>query len=71
MSAAFTQGSISTGESAGTLAEIKYFREAFYTREALLAIPEDIEVEEKKKETKSVTVDEWVHLNSQPPIWVR
>ena len=54
MSAAFTQGSISTGESAGTLAEIKYFREAFYTREALLAIPEDIDVEELRSYCRSI-----------------
>lgn len=27
--------------------------------------------EEKEVKTKPVTVDEWVHLNSQPPIWMR
>lgn len=33
---------------------------------------EDVEEEEEKpKKTKSVTVEEWVHLNSQPPIWMR
>ena len=54
MSAAFTQGSISTGESAGTLAEIKYFRDEFYMREALLAIPEDIDVEELRSYCRSI-----------------
>ena len=34
---------------------------------------EDVEEEEeeKPKKTESVTVEEWVHLNSQPPIWSR
>ncbi|KAI0092064.1 Hsp90 protein-domain-containing protein [Irpex rosettiformis] len=38
------------------------------------ALVEDVEEEkevEQKKETKTVTVDKWVHLNSQPPIWMR
>ncbi|GJE84143.1 heat shock protein Hsp90 [Phanerochaete sordida] len=36
------------------------------------AVVEDVEEEEEKpKKTKSVTVEEWVHLNSQPPIWMR
>lgn len=39
--------------------------------EALVEDAEEKVVEEKKKETKSVVVDEWVHLNSQPPIWTR
>ena len=54
MPVVFTQGSISTGESAGTEAEILYFLEAFYTREALLAMPEDLEVEEFKKYVKAI-----------------
>ncbi|EKM59171.1 uncharacterized protein PHACADRAFT_249432 [Phanerochaete carnosa HHB-10118-sp] len=33
---------------------------------------EDVEEEEEKpKKTKPVVVEEWVHLNSQPPIWMR
>lgn len=39
--------------------------------EALVEDAEEKVVEEEKKETKSVVVDEWVHLNSQPPIWTR
>lgn len=42
------------------------------------ALIEDVPVEEEKKsdapvvpKTKKVTVDEWVHANSQPPIWTR
>ena len=38
------------------------------------AIVEDVTEEdevEKPKPTKSVTVEEWIHLNSQPPIWMR
>ena len=36
------------------------------------AVVEDVTEEvEKPKETKTVTVEEWVHLNSQPPIWMR
>ena len=54
MPVVFTQGSISTGESAGTEAEILYFLEAFYTREALLAMPEDLEAEEFKKYVKVI-----------------
>ena len=39
---------------------------------------EDVPIEEEKKpqvpevpKTKTVTIDEWVHANSQPPIWTR
>lgn len=38
------------------------------------AVVEDVteeDEEEKPKQTKSVNVEEWVHLNSQPPIWMR
>ena len=41
------------------------------------ALIEDFPVEEEKKpepvipKTKTITVDEWVHTNSQPPIWTR
>jgi heat shock protein 90kDa beta len=37
------------------------------------ALVEDVEepAAAKEKEMKSVTIDEWVHLNSQPPIWMR
>ena len=54
MPVVFTQGSISTGESAGTEAEILYFLEAFYTREALLAMPEDLDVEEFRQYVKAI-----------------
>ena len=55
MSLVFTQGSVSTGESAGTEAEILYFLEAFHTREALLAMPEDLEAEEFREYVKAIT----------------
>ena len=39
---------------------------------------EDVPTEEEKKpeepvvpKTKQITIDEWVHTNSQPPIWTR
>ena len=39
---------------------------------------EDVPTEEEKKQeepvvpkTKKITIDEWVHANSQPPIWTR
>jgi heat shock protein 90kDa beta len=38
--------------------------------EALVEDVEELE-EEQAVKTQSVMVDEWVHLNSQPPIWMR
>ena len=36
------------------------------------AIVEDVaEESEKPPKMKSVTIDEWRHLNSQPPLWMR
>ncbi|GBE79623.1 Heat shock protein 90 homolog [Sparassis crispa] len=36
------------------------------------AVVEDVsEAKEEMPKTKSVTVDEWIHMNSQPPIWMR
>ena len=37
------------------------------------AVVEDLEELEEPQEpkTKEVVIDEWVHLNSQPPIWMR
>lgn len=42
------------------------------------ALIEDVPIEEEKKpeepavpKTKTITIDEWVHANSQPPIWTR
>lgn len=32
---------------------------------------EEVEDEEPVVKTQPVIVDEWVHLNSQPPIWMR
>ena len=39
--------------------------------EAVVEDVEETEVEQKEQKTKSVVVDEWVHLNSQAPIWMR
>lgn len=42
------------------------------------ALVEDVPTDEEKKseepavpKTKTITVDEWVHANPQPPIWTR
>lgn len=35
---------------------------------------EDVQEEPQEREvpkTKQITIDEWVHTNSQPPIWTR
>lgn len=32
---------------------------------------EEPEAEKKEKKTKKVIVDEWMHLNSMPPVWLR
>lgn len=34
-------------------------------------IEEVVEEKEKEPKTKTVLVDEWTHLNAQPPLWVR
>ncbi|CCL99418.1 uncharacterized protein FIBRA_01436 [Fibroporia radiculosa] len=39
--------------------------------EAIIEDISDDTEEEKAPETKSVTVEEWIHMNSQPPIWMR
>lgn len=39
--------------------------------EAVVEDVEDKDDEEKELKTKSIVVDEWVHLNSQAPIWMR
>ncbi|THH19791.1 hypothetical protein EW146_g1461 [Bondarzewia mesenterica] len=31
----------------------------------------DEEIKKKTPETKTIVVDEWVHLNAQPPLWMR
>ena len=35
------------------------------------AIVEDIEEEEAPGKTKKVVVDDWMHLNAMPPVWLR
>ena len=40
--------------------------------EAIVEEEEDTKDPEKKEvKMKTVTVDEWLHLNSNPPLWVR
>ncbi|OBZ70180.1 Endoplasmin [Grifola frondosa] len=34
-------------------------------------VTDETEEEAKPPKTKTVTVDEWIHMNSQPPIWMR
>lgn len=41
------------------------------TVEDVPELEDDVDEEEKPVKTKSVIVDEWIHLNSQPPIWMR
>lgn len=35
------------------------------------AVVEDVTESDKTPKTKEVTVEEWIHMNSQPPIWMR
>ncbi|KAH9938276.1 Hsp90 protein-domain-containing protein [Fomitopsis serialis] len=35
------------------------------------AVLEDVTESDKTPKTKEVTVEEWIHMNSQPPIWMR
>ena len=35
------------------------------------AVVEDVTESDKSPKTKEVTVEEWIHMNSQPPIWMR
>jgi len=35
------------------------------------AVLEDVTESDKIPKTKEVTVEEWIHMNSQPPIWMR
>ena len=55
MAKASTQGAVSAGEFPRTTAEIAFFMEAYYMREALLAIPEDMDTTELKTYKKVVT----------------
>ena len=35
------------------------------------AVVEDVTESEKTPKTKEIIVGEWIHMNSQPPIWMR
>lgn len=35
------------------------------------AVVEDVTESDKPPKTKEITVEEWLHMNSQPPIWMR
>ena len=56
-----TQGAVSAGEFPTNLSEMAFFVEAFYTREAILAIPEEID-EEELRVYKKVIIDHIVSL---------
>lgn len=32
---------------------------------------EDVTDTDETPKTKEITVEEWIHMNSQPPIWMR
>ena len=56
MSGLLTQGARSEGEYPCTTAEITYFLEAFLIREALLAMPDDLESNERTRYIKAIFV---------------
>lgn len=36
-----------------------------------VAVVEDADEKDTEPKTEAVTVEEWIHVNSQPPIWMR